>query len=98
MTEDENILLRNFETRVRSLLLKYQDLQQEVAELKDEISAKDEEINRLQVEVEQCKDDYNHLKIARMMEICDGDILSAKNRITRLVREVNKCIGLLSTE
>lgn len=96
MTDEEKRVIRNFETRVRSLILRYQDLQNEVNELKDTISEKEEEIDRLKSEIGQCKDDYNHLKMARMIEINDGDILSAKARITRMVREVNKCIELLS--
>lgn len=96
MTDEEKRVIRNFETRVRSLLLRYQDLQNEVNELKDTISEKEEEIERLKSEIGQCKDDYDHLKMARMIEINDGDILSAKARITRMVREVNKCIALLS--
>ena len=32
------------------------------------------------------------------MEISDGDIKSAKQRMTRLVREINRCIGLLNAE
>ena len=32
------------------------------------------------------------------MEISDGDIKNAKLRMTRLVREVNRCIGLLNAE
>lgn len=33
-----------------------------------------------------------------MMEISDGDIESAKRRLSGLIREVNKCITLLSEE
>ena len=40
--------------------------------------------------------DYSSLKTAKMMEICDGDIESAKRRLAALIREVNKCITLLS--
>ncbi|MBQ0142997.1 MAG: hypothetical protein KBT06_09420 [Prevotellaceae bacterium] len=98
MTEDENRIIKNFEARVRSLILQYQTLQEEVTSLQKMILEKDEEIKHLQVELGQCKDDYSHLKIARMIEVSDSDVKDAKARITRLVREVNKCIGLLSIE
>ena len=41
---------------------------------------------------------YQSLKMAKFMEISDGDIKSAKQRLTRLVREINRCIGLLNSE
>ena len=31
-----------------------------------------------------------------MLEICDGDIDAAKRRLAGLIREVDKCITLLS--
>jgi len=40
--------------------------------------------------------DCQSLKMAKMMEISDGDIEMSKRRIASLIREVNKCITLLS--
>lgn len=98
MTDEERKIIKNFEARVRSLILQYQDMQKEVSALNATIAEKNDEIRRLQVEVSQCKDDYKHLKTARMIEVTDSDVKEAKARITRLVREVNRCIGLLSSE
>jgi hypothetical protein len=49
-------------------------------------------------EVSKSKKEYETLKLAKMIEISDSELKSAKQRITRLVREVNKCIGLLESE
>ena len=38
------------------------------------------------------------LKTAKMMEITDGDLESAKARLARMIRDVNKCIAILSDE
>ena len=35
------------------------------------------------------------LKMAKMMEISDGDLQGAKDRLSKLIREVNKCISML---
>ena len=42
--------------------------------------------------------DYNSLKMAKMIEITDGDLTGAKDRLSRLIRDVNKCIAILSDE
>lgn len=55
-------------------------------------------MKRLKSTLEQAQKDYDSLKMAKMMEISDGDIESAKRRLSGLIREVNKCITLLSEE
>jgi len=34
--------------------------------------------------------------MARMLEVTNGDLDSAKARVQRLIRDVNKCIAILS--
>jgi hypothetical protein len=36
--------------------------------------------------------------MAKMMEITDGDLEGAKARLTKLIRDVNRCIAILSDE
>ena len=44
------------------------------------------------------RQDYNALMTARMIEISDTDMESAQKRIAKLIREVNRCITLLSEQ
>ena len=52
----------------------------------------------LRQQLDQKQKDYETLKMARMISITDGDLQSAKDRLAKLIREVNKCIGILSDE
>jgi len=56
----------------------------------------EKEIESLKSSLQQAQRDYQSLKMAKMMEISDGDIEMSKRRIASLIREVNKCITLLS--
>lgn len=98
MTEEEKRKIKNFEAKVRSLILTYKDMELELEKLQSDIAERDCIIQQLQTELGQCKKDYSNLKTAKMIELSDKDIKEAQNRITRLVREVNKCIGLLSSD
>ncbi len=98
MTSDEQQKIRNFEARVRQLLLQYRNIQDENARLQGELGKKNEEIAQLTSQLKAMDENYQHLKIAKFVEISDGDIKSAKQRMTRLVREINRCIGLLNAE
>ncbi len=97
MTAEERQSMKNFEAKVRQILAQFRVLQQENADLYADLEGKDEEIKKLKAELVQSKNDYNNLKLAKMIEISDADIQTSKMKITQLVREINKCINILST-
>lgn len=92
--EDKNIIV--FTTRVRQMILQYQEIRQENKTLMQKIKEQDEQIEKLQEELRQVQYDYQSLKMAKMIEITDGDMDKAKVRLSKLIRDVNKCITLLS--
>ena len=98
MTDEEKRQLKNFDGKVRQLLQNYRVMLKENADLYIEMDRKDEEIARLKAELRQSQSDYSNLKLAKMIEISDSELKGAKQRISKLVREINKCIGLLSTD
>ena len=97
MTSSEQIIA-TFQTRVRDLLLRFQQLKKENEDLYAMVAKNEEEMKALQAKLAQADNDYNTLKMAKMMEISDGDLETAKARVAKLIREVNKCIAILSDE
>ena len=95
MTDSEQIITR-FSTRVRQLILQFKETKKENQELYAMVDKRDAEIKQLKAQLAQAQNDYNSLKMARMLEITDGDLEEAKKRVAKLIREVNKCITLLS--
>jgi len=95
MTES-NDKLKLFTTRMRPLILQYKDIKKENEELYAMVDARDNELKQLRDQLQQSQNDYNSLKMAKMIEVGDGDIEAAKKRIASLIREVNKCITLMS--
>ncbi|MDO4993585.1 MAG: hypothetical protein Q4E32_01120 [Bacteroidales bacterium] len=98
MTDNEKRQMKEFEAKVRRLLTLYEELKKENADLYTDLERKETDIERLQSELRQSQSDYKNLKLAKMIQISDDEHHDAKMRITRLVREVNKCINQLSTE
>lgn len=92
-TEDT---LNLFSTRVRQMILQYKELKKENAELYSMVDEKDKQVENLKAQITQAQNDYNSLKMAKMLEITDGDMESAQKRLQKLIRDVNKCITLLS--
>ena len=87
-----------FQTRVRQMVLRFQELKQENQELYALIDENEQIIDQLKAKLAQQEHDYQSLKTARMLEITDGDLEGAKERLASLIRSVNKCITMLSDE
>ena len=90
--------IATFETRVRQLILRFQELKKENGRLQALVEEQATEIEELKARVTQADNDYNSLKMARMLEITDGNLDEAKERLSRMIRQVNKCIAILSDE
>ena len=95
MTATEDTL-NLFSTRVRQMILQYKGLKKENADLYSMVDEKDKQVENLKAQITQAQNDYNSLKMAKMLEITDGDMESAQKRLQKLIRDVNKCITLLS--
>lgn len=95
MDENETLINRH-STRVRQLILRFEQLRKENEELYTMVDDRDTEIKALKEQLSQAENDYQSLKMAKMIEITDGDMESAQKRLAKLIRDVNKCITLLS--
>ena len=84
-----------FETRVRQLILTYREQRDANVALCDRLEEKEREMDELKARITQIQNDFNALKIARMVELEAKDLEMAKKRLGSLVREVNHCITLI---
>lgn len=97
MTSEERQSMKKFEAKIRNVLAQFRVLKQENSDLYTELENKDEEIKQLKAQLAQSQKEYNNLKLAKMIEISDSDIKESKTKISKLVREINKCINILSS-
>jgi hypothetical protein len=71
-------------------------MKKENNDLYEMVDERDSRIKQLEARLTQAENDYNSLKMAKMIEISDADMNGAKKRLAKLIRDVNKCITLLS--
>lgn len=95
MNANEKVL-NTFATRVRQMILQYEEVKKENTDLCELVGKRDKEIEKLEAQLKQARNDYDSLKMAKMIEISDGDMENAQKRISKLIRDVNKCITLIS--
>jgi uncharacterized protein YhaN len=96
MTEEDRKLIGSFEGKLRHLMFLFDELKQENADLKLILAQKDEEIKQMEQSRKELEARYTDLKMARTISLYDKDIKDTKQRLTSLVREVDKCIALLN--
>ena len=96
MTDEDRKLISSFEGKLRHFMFLHEELRQENADLKHLLMQKDEEIRQLNLSLKESEARYTDLKTARTISLYDKDIKDTKQRLSSLVREVDKCIALLS--
>ena len=89
-------LITTFATRVRQMLLQHQESKKENAELYAMVDERDKRLREVEETLLGLRRDYDTLKMAKMLEVTDGDLETSRKRVNKLIRDVNKCITLLS--
>ena len=88
--------LAKFESRMRQLILQFQQLKEENKELYAMLEKSEEDNKRLNTQLAEAQHQVEALKTAKMLEVADGDLEATKARLSKLIRDVNKCITLLT--
>jgi len=96
MTEEDKKLLSTFEARLRHLMYLHDELKRENAEIKQLLEAKQEEVAKLRSDFNELEVVYANLKIAKTISLTSSEVKDTKQRLSKLVREVDKCIALLN--
>ena len=96
MTEEDKKLIGSFEGKLRHFMFLYDELKQENADLKHLLIQKDKEIQSLELSLKELEAQYTDLKMARTISLYDKDIKDTKQRLSSLVREIDRCIALLN--
>ena len=96
MTDEEKKLLETFETKLRHLIYLHEEQRNEIRQLRHQLEERTAEVNRLMAEKNQLENQYSSLKNAMTISLDGGDVKATKQRLSKLVREVDKCIALLN--
>lgn len=96
MTEKDEKLLAEFELRMKQLMYLCDTLTEENQALREELSKKNTIVENLSAEMEHLKKKYDNLKFAKALSSQDKEeMLESKKKLSKLVRDVDKCIAML---
>ena len=95
MNQELSDVITRLETRVRQLIMQQEKLQEEQGKLRKQLSEKDDQILDLQIQNEELKQQYSHLKMAKYIDMADNDVKDMRGRIRTMVRDIDRCISML---
>ena len=96
MTEDENKLLAVFEERLHGVLSLFEMQKSKIEELNLYINTRNDALRQAEQKIRSLNAKYSDLLTAHVVSLEEGDVKSARMRLSKLVREVEKCIALLN--
>ena len=96
MTEEEKKLLSTFETQLRHLMYLHDELKRENAGLRTLLENEKLKNEKVQAQYDELEVNYTNLKTATTISLNGSDVKETKLRLSKLVREVDKCIALLN--
>ena len=95
MSKKDSVDVNTVEAQVVQLLDRYKNLKEENAELKSNLEKTTEDLDAAKLEIAELKAKYDRLKVAKAYGWDEKSKREAYNRITKLVRDIDKCLGLL---
>ncbi|HAR37397.1 MAG: hypothetical protein A2W86_12515 [Bacteroidetes bacterium GWD2_45_23] len=95
MSDDNNKLLVDLEVRIKQVMFLCDSLKDENDRLKAEVRTRQKQLDETVKDLQQLKTRYDGLKTARTITAASVDVDTAKLKLSKLVREVDKCINLL---
>ena len=96
MTEQDQVLLDEFKTKFRLLIRKHDRLKEDNKQLQDQLQTLKKEMVSLQEENEMLVKKYENIKLAKAFTASQVEQQSAKQKLNKIVREIDKCIAQLN--
>lgn len=74
----------------------YTKLSAENAVLRGQLELQSVELDKIRGQYKELTQSYTSLKLAKMISVNDSEVGDTRRRLSKLVREVDKCIALLN--
>jgi dsDNA-specific endonuclease/ATPase MutS2 len=96
MTEKDQHLIDELKLNIRRLINNLEYSNNELGNVREEYKSLEQRFVTLSEENDELKKRYESLKVAKVLAEGDPENQAAKQKITKLIREVDKCIALLN--
>ena len=95
MTENDRTVIANFEEKLHRLVFEYKQNVERNKELTAKVQQKENALKELELHCVALEKNYNNLKQAKILSLNDTAVNETKEKISKLVREIDRCIESL---
>jgi hypothetical protein len=95
MTEQEAIV-NLLDEKIKKLILIHEELKMENTRLMSEKTELGHAISLKDNEIVELRNKYEQLRLAKLLVSGSEDVHSAKLKVNRIVREIDRCVALLN--
>lgn len=96
MTEESLLLVKELKEKIHRVFGEFEQLEKRNEELQQVIVSLNNTVEVLEKEKGELTTRYENLKLARVLENGYGDNRLARQKITKMLREIDKCVALLN--
>ena len=97
MSKKDPVSVNIVESQVIELLERYKKLKEENVQLKQDLETAPTNLDDAKLEIIKLQTNYNRLKLAKAYGWDEKSKREANLRISQLVRDIDKCLGLLNS-
>ena len=95
MNENDRTVIANFEEKLHRLVFEYKQKEERNKELTAMVQQKENALKELELRCVALENNYKNLKQAKILSLNDKAVNETRERISELVREIDRCIESL---
>ncbi len=96
MNSDYQTVINNLKAKIEMIISAYEQAIADNQKLAQELSVCRDELNNSINKTKELEDKVNKLQLAEAFKSSSTDVREAKQKIGKIVREIDKCIALLN--
>ena len=96
MDQNAEQIISGLRSKIAKLISMHEGEKDESRKLLQANNDLNRQLQEDKTQIDEFKNKYNTLKMAKTVEAGSGDTVEAKNKINKIVREIDNCIALLN--
>lgn len=96
MNHEHEVVVKELKEKIKTIISLLDHAREEKDHLKQEILNLTNQFKQKETELEELKNRYTNLKVAKSILPGNEDVHDARIKVNKIVREIDKCIALLN--
>lgn len=92
----ENPVIKQLKSHIEQIISRYESVLYERNELKKRLASLTEENESFKLKIAELENKLEKIQLANAFETSSQDVKEARQKIAKIVREIDKCISLLN--